>query len=269
MHLERSRDIDIQTDLTIEELLERAGNVGRFQYFAFIALYLVICPNGFLIYNIPYLILEPQFQCFQATTQTWAECGKELACQASKNGLTRYRIDDDISLTNFVTNTAGLECAEEGNIMMIGTYFFFGVFLSFILWIKCTDMWSRKPIILLGSAIQLLGYSGLIFLSSGLSAIQTYYFFLGLGTVLSMCTSYNFLIELTPRNSKIVVGTVFLSLQIVPATVLPVYLSIVQQNVFPFLTLGLGLSTAGFIFVLLALPESPQYLFATEKFLEC
>jgi hypothetical protein len=57
LNLERSRDVDIQTDPTIEELLERAGDLGRLQYFAFLALYLLICPNGFLLYNMPYLTL--------------------------------------------------------------------------------------------------------------------------------------------------------------------------------------------------------------------
>ena len=30
MHLERSQEIEIQTDPTIDELLEKAGDLGRF-----------------------------------------------------------------------------------------------------------------------------------------------------------------------------------------------------------------------------------------------
>lgn len=84
-----------------------------------------------------------------------------------------------------------------------------------------------------------------------------------------MCTSYNYLIELTPKSSKIIVGTIFLSLQIAPAIALPPYLSFIQYNVYPFLTLGFGASVAGVFAVALFIPESPQYLFAMERYLEC
>ncbi len=65
-----------------------------------------------------------------------------------------------------MTNTPGLECTDD--VLSIGSYFFFGVFLSFILWIKCTDLWARKPIVILGSALQLSGYAGILFFSQKL-----------------------------------------------------------------------------------------------------
>lgn len=169
MSLERSRDVDIQTEPTIDELLEKAGDVGRFQYIAFLALYLLISPNGFLIYNLPYLTLQPQLECQQNQSQVWTTCSKELACQATQHGLTRYRIDDDNSLTNLITETPGLECRDD--VMSIGSYFFFGVFLSFILWVKCTDMWSRKPIVILGSSLQLIAFAGILLLPTKLLAL--------------------------------------------------------------------------------------------------
>ncbi len=63
MALERSRDMETQTDPTVDDMLEIAGDVGRFLYFAFVVLYLITTPIGFLLNNVPYLIMSPSFLC--------------------------------------------------------------------------------------------------------------------------------------------------------------------------------------------------------------
>jgi hypothetical protein len=92
----------------------------------------------------------------------------------------------------------------------------------------------------------------------------------GLGCVLTNCTSYNFLNEFTPNHSKIIVSTLYLSFQILPAILLPVYLALIDEDVFPFLWLGLGLSILGFFLTLSSIPESAHFLYSTgSNFLEC
>lgn len=90
-----------------------------------------------------------------------------------------------------------------------------------------------------------------------------------MGSVLSICTSYNFLNEFTPNHSKITVSTLYLSFQILPAILLPLYLGIIDEDVFPFLWLGLILSTLGLCLTLSSIPESPHYLYSRCNFLEC
>jgi MFS family permease len=107
---------------------------------------------------------------------------------------------------------SGLECNEEGRLLSVGMWFFLGVFFSFIVWIKCSDNWGRKPIIILGAALQMAAYAGVLFMPEKIEYLQAYYFVLGLGTVLSMSTAYNYMIEFTPRHAKIVVATLFISL---------------------------------------------------------
>lgn len=125
----------------------------------------------------------------------------------------KYRVNEDTAIHNFVTTVAGgLECAEDSELAGVGTFFFLGVFFSFLLWIKCTDAWGRKPIIILGSLLQIGAFAGILFYTHSLRLLEVYYFFLGLGTVISTCTSYNLLIEYTPRHSKIMMATFFLSL---------------------------------------------------------
>lgn len=71
MKLERTNTVELQTDPTIDELLERAGDMGRFQFIAFLVLQLVISPNGFLLYNVSYLMMRPELQCFSEVTKAW------------------------------------------------------------------------------------------------------------------------------------------------------------------------------------------------------
>lgn len=90
-----------------------------------------------------------------------------------------------------------------------------------------------------------------------------------MGSVLSVCTCYNFLNEFTPNNSKITVSTLYLSFQIVPAIRLPLFLGVIDEDVFPFLWLGLILSALGLCLTVSSIPESPHYLYSRRRFLEC
>ncbi len=152
---------------------------------------------------------------------------------------------------------------------MIGSYYFLGVVLSFLIWIKTSDSWGRKPIVILGSVLQLGGYTGILFFSFTLTMMYLFFFSLGLGTVLSICTSYNFLNEFMPNRAKIFSSTLFLAFQILPALAMPAFLGLVDEDVYPILLIGYGISIAGLVLTFLSVPESPQYLFAMEKFLEC
>lgn len=48
-----------------------------------------------------------------------------------------------------------------------------------------------------------------------------------------------------------------------------VFLGLVDEDVYPILLIGFGVSVAGLVLTFLSIPESPSYLFAMERFLEC
>ena len=75
-----------------------------------------------------------------------------------------YKIDHDSddTLENYITEM-GLECSSQARILGIGSFYFVGVLASIIIWIKCSDFWGRKPIVALGSSLQLAAYTGVIF----------------------------------------------------------------------------------------------------------
>ena len=75
------------------------------------------------------------------------------------------RIDftNDQTIVNFITDIEGFECATKFSQKLIGCFFFLGMMLSIYIWIKCTDYFGRKNIIILGSIIQLLAFTGVCF----------------------------------------------------------------------------------------------------------
>ena len=162
----------------------------------------------------------------------------------------------------------GTECRTDSSNMATGSFYFFGVLFSIIIWIKCTDICGRKPIVATGATLQLLGYTGAMLYPGGNWYMYSYYFLLGSGAVMSLCTSYNYLIEFTPNSSKIPIGTLYLALQMLPALVLPIYLGIFSQNSLYFLYCGLGMTALGYL-LLMTLPESPKYLYSVDRFFEC
>ena len=180
----------------------------------------------------------------------WYKCPKEVACSKNnpKDFEYTYDWDSPLSLTNFIYELS-IECEPTYKIKLLGCLYFVGVLISIILWTMCTDFFGRKKIILLGSIMQLSAYAGVIFYNHSLFLIYFYYLLLGSGSVITICTSYNYLVEFTPRKHRIVVGTLYLSVQILPAMILPVYLSFISDDPRYYLFMGFIASICGFVFL--------------------
>ena len=174
---------------------------------------MLIQPTGFLLYNIPYLELQPSFLCQASSTSAAYPCTQSVACSKNQAAGFSYKYDWDspTTLTNYIYEL-GIECEPGYKIKLIGSFYFAGVLVSIVLWTKCTDFFGRKKIILIGSFMQLSAYAGVSFLHFGLFYTYLYYFMLGCGSVITICTSYNYLVEFTPRKHRIAVGTLYLSI---------------------------------------------------------
>lgn len=165
-------------------------------------------------------------------------------------------MESELTIENLVTR-GDFECEKPSSLGLIGTYYFLGIVLSFLAWIKISDTWGRKPIVIFGSLFQLGGYTGILFLPWSLTIQYLNFFALGLGTVVSISTSYNFLNEFMPNHSKIFYSTLFISFQILPGIIMPAYLGMIDEDVFPLLLIGYGCSIAGLLLTFMSLPESP------------
>jgi len=199
----------------------------------------------------------------------WYKCPKEVACSKNnpKDFEYTYDWDSPLSLTNYIYELS-IECEPAYKIKLIGCFYFAGVLVSIVLWTMCTDFFGRKKIILLGPVMQLAAFAGVSFCNRSLLLVYLYYLLLGCGSVITICTSYNYLVEFTPRRHRIAVGTLYISVQVLPALLMPVYLSMVSDDPNYYLFIGFVASICGFLF-LQPLPESPKYLFSKEMYQQC
>ncbi|CDW86242.1 solute carrier family 22 member 4 [Stylonychia lemnae] len=270
-----SRDIDIQTDPSIEDYLENVCGFGRFQLITFFILYLVIQPTCFLLYSIPYLQLMPSFECNSTggsdsqVSGQWYSCKRDEACENKDQGNFRYRIEQfgDTSLQNYVVNL-GLECDSPNKLRLIGSFYFIGVILSIIIWMKQSEYFGKKQLILYGSFVQLMAYTGILFFQFDLTVMYLYYLGLGMGSMLTLYNSFLYLQDFTPKKFKLAIGNLFLTFQILPMIFISIYLGLFSSNSQIPLIAGYVLSIAGFV-LLIPLPESPVYLFGKDQFYDC
>lgn len=75
-----------------------------------------------------------------------------MACNPV-NQLT-YKIDFEAStsLRNYISELE-LECSTDAQVKWSGSFHFIGVIVSLVFWIKSTDMFGRKTIVLIGATL--------------------------------------------------------------------------------------------------------------------
>ena len=75
-------------------------------------------------------------------------CDKPTACDSSLTA--SYFFDTKEGRTNFITEVPELLCYSDAEIGLQGTTYFIGFTLGSLLWMRLTDLWGRKRMILGG-----------------------------------------------------------------------------------------------------------------------
>ena len=75
----------------VEECIQRAGGVGKFQFIAFAMIVCGMVCGAFVLYCISYFTHEPPLLCFNEELWKWESCEKADAC---KKGVI-YQPDPD------------------------------------------------------------------------------------------------------------------------------------------------------------------------------
>jgi MFS family permease len=168
---------------------------------------------------------------------------------------------------NWITEL-NLVCEDPRKIGGIGSSYFIGTVFSLILFVRLSDIYGRKPLVILTVISNVLSYAGILFYAKELYYLYAYYFMMGMGGIMITCVIYSYLVEFMPNNNKIFVTTLFLMMQAFPRILIPLYLWNLSNDPFKMELFGFTLMCLGSI-IILFIPESPKFYFSKDRFMEC
>ncbi|CAI2364771.1 unnamed protein product [Moneuplotes crassus] len=251
--------------LTIEQLIQKAGGFGRFQWAMMIFGGLARQGATFFFYTLAYLELVPKLECKNPTVQTFETCEVEDICDGS-NLINRdlWRIDysDYRSFHNWMTDLE-LYCYSDFMIGLLGSIAFLGFAFSG-LGLKQSDRFGRKKTILVGTLLSFISI-GMMFFWRNLYAKYVGLLIFGFISFKDFAI-YILVVESLPKKSQIYAASWVLSadplLTVIPATI---FLMAGGKQLQHFYIAGLVMSVLSF-FLTLMVPESPKYLLEKGKY---
>ena len=117
--------------------MKEQGGFGRFQLISFVLICLQINSDGFLVYNLTYLLLYTKFDCYwndplqniDKDANSTDYCKPSYFCK--NTGIISYVIDNDstITLVNWI-DRFDLICSDSIIISLFGMLFFTGFAVS-------------------------------------------------------------------------------------------------------------------------------------------
>jgi hypothetical protein len=140
------------------------GSFSRFHILAYIMCLTLFSTEGFLIYNLSYLTLEPKYMCVNSEGVA-AKCKRTDTCRPEfnndfskqfeadpssavnfRNGFYVHKDENNIVLENWMKDL-DLRCAEKWKIGMFGSNFFIGNVIGSTILSSYGDTIGRIPLI--------------------------------------------------------------------------------------------------------------------------
>ena len=181
----------------VEQCIQVAGGVSKFQYIAFTLIVMGMVAGAFILYSIVYFTHVPPMQCLDSDTLEWNSCSSEDACK-----LDRYHWQVDKSsnenLNNWVNNI-DLYCTGSFEMSMIGSMFFVGTFSGSFILPRAADIYGRKPLFLIGLALYIVDVIFLYFAGS-LWQLYLLMFLGGISETGRYYVAYVYCVELMPKS---------------------------------------------------------------------
>jgi MFS family permease len=250
----------------IDDLFEKSGGFGKMQWLIVIFTILSYQGINFYIYNLAFLELMPKLLWKDASTGNFKTCGDSSdICHKGKtidSSLWKVDFSDEMSFHNWMTELHLFW--EDGFLIgLLGSMYFVGFAVNG-LFLKQSDKFGRKKIIIIGCFLQILWCFAFYF-ARNLYAYYAIFLISGI-TVAKNIWVYIYSTESVPEKYQLLVGAVWLSNDVIVA-VLPtaIYFYSGGKNwqtifiptlVLPFISFGLSFF----------LPESPRYLMAKKEF---
>jgi MFS family permease len=130
------------------------------------------------------------------------------------------------------------------------------------------DIYGRKWLCWVSSALSIPIQLGFL-LSKNLTLTTALFFLLGACTPGKLHISFVYLTELVPERHRTAVGTLVLFADASSMTLYPLYFRFVTKEWIYFQIGSLVMNIVGVIGMLIVIPESPKYLYASGRIKEC
>ena len=136
--------------------------------------------------------------------------------------------ESDLSLHNWVIDY-GMQCAPKYQFGLFGSMFFFAVVLSSILLTPLADRFGRRPILLIGTAMNCITQTVMLF-SESRQLTYGLVFILGLGMPMNVFVGYIYAMELIPANRTSYVSAVTMGNDGLVIAVASIWFQVVSKN---------------------------------------
>ena len=248
----------------VEDCIQRAGGVSRFQYFSFTLIVFGMVCGAFILYCISYFTKVPPLLCQATEGAEWKDCKPKVACDDKKT--YKYKPDPDAidTLTNWVSQI-DLYCTEDFEMSLIGSMFFLGTFLGSFILPRAADVYGRKPLFLIGLALYIGVAIALIFVEN-LYTLYVLMFLGGISETGRYYVAYVYIVEMMPAKVQDAFGIYIFFVFAFAMTWIALQFWFITKDVFVNNYIALAMAGFSWITVIFFVPESPRFLFSTKQY---
>ena len=195
----------------IDELLEEAGGVGRFQCLSYFVVSCFISSISFIWYGIPLYTKQPDYFCTwngQAPEQADSVCVAENIC-ASDPRIGSWSIDwsSKTSIHNWQQDF-DMMCIPKVKIGLIGSVWFVGWVLTLPFIPRLADIYGRSKLVRIAAVSDLVLFVALGFCNSFRMMLVLSLCF-GLLTSIRVNIGFIYMMEMLPKRSQAVLGSIW------------------------------------------------------------
>lgn len=267
-----------------EIIRNMGGSFSRFHILAYMMCLTLFSTEGFLIYNLSYLTLEPKYMCVNSEGVA-QQCKRADTCKAEFNndfskkyaadpkaadqfrsGFYIHEDENNIVLDNWMIDL-DLRCAEKWKIGMFGSNFFIGNVIGSTILSSYGDTIGRIPLIKVSQGLTLLSYSYIVYFTRDDITIYSLFFLIGLLSCWRLSLGYIYGMEIISETRSNISGSLFNLFDATTVIFSSMFLLYVSQSWVSLHSFYIALITLSLV-ISLILPESPKFLVSRKQYVQ-
>ena len=248
--------------LNTDQAITRVGGMGCYQLVTGLIVWFLFTTVDILVYGLAFLQDTDNISIYcTAPDGTITHCDKADACNSDLT--SSYFFDTRNGRTNFITEVPELLCVSDAKIGLQGTLYYVGFLIGSLVWLRLTDYWGRKWMMLGGLLLYVITLSVYLIEMSAITIYVTLFLF-GFYSPFSMI-GYMLIIESVSPRFRGFTGTAILLLDDLNSLCLPLIYQFGRDWWIVF-WISFGLSVFSLFPLLFFIRESPKFYVSVGKF---